>query len=369
MIYDSITIDTNIFVKNGFNLEGGILARLSQFQEIPSEFVLSEIVLNEMYLQMLEKTRASRESLSRELKRAIDLQVVDFKMAHLSELIEIKSAKDSDVVNSRINKFLLDSNCTQIPAENTDIKNLVRSYFESKPAFERVGKKKNEFPDAIALLSLEEWAKSKSKKILAVSDDSGWANFAHNSQFIDVESDLASVLEKFQSYIDIAVNVADSFLEEVAGDSVSAFKDEFLSILGAKVGDMDFAPDAESDLQFVAGYPEVRLEEFTVGHYNEERPFKVVQFGSSRLFIQVDIIIYIEAECQFSFEIWDSVDRETVHVGSTTEIINQGIEISILLQLQGKFSAEVQVVEAIELDIVENFETIDFGYISLERGE
>src|SRR5260370_35343081 len=79
-------------------------------------------------------------------------------------------------------------------AAETDIKQLMARYFAAAPPFEGSGKKKNEFPDAIALLSLEAWAKAKSKTILAISNDGGWASFAEDSEHIDLGNDLAARL-------------------------------------------------------------------------------------------------------------------------------------------------------------------------------
>lgn len=45
MDYDAVTIDSNIFIEYGMNLEGGVLAQLFQFREGSAQFVLSEIVI------------------------------------------------------------------------------------------------------------------------------------------------------------------------------------------------------------------------------------------------------------------------------------------------------------------------------------
>ena len=42
---------------------------------------------------------------------------------------------------------------------------------------------------AIALITLEAWAKEKDQKILAISEDQGWADFAGNSDWKDVEKE------------------------------------------------------------------------------------------------------------------------------------------------------------------------------------
>ena len=49
MQYDVITLDTNIFSRNGYYLEGGMLGQLSQFKEGSAKLVVSEIVLRELH--------------------------------------------------------------------------------------------------------------------------------------------------------------------------------------------------------------------------------------------------------------------------------------------------------------------------------
>lgn len=55
--FNCITIDTNIFEKEGFNLEDGILANLKQFSRTKTiSFVMSDIVLEEIKRHMIAKT-------------------------------------------------------------------------------------------------------------------------------------------------------------------------------------------------------------------------------------------------------------------------------------------------------------------------
>jgi hypothetical protein len=68
---------------------------------------------------------------------------------------------------------------------------LLRRYFAAEAPFERAERKKHEFPDVFALLSLEALAKSKRKLLLCVSPDSGWKNFAAQSEHLVCAADLS----------------------------------------------------------------------------------------------------------------------------------------------------------------------------------
>lgn len=69
-----------------------------------------------------------------------------------------------DAVKNRIERFQKETRLRFIRADRADMERLVNSYFKPLPPFESSGDKKNEFPNAIALLSLEKWAEENRKK-------------------------------------------------------------------------------------------------------------------------------------------------------------------------------------------------------------
>ena len=79
------------------------------------------------------------------------------------------------VARERIDRYLKSVDATVVPAKgHVDIDELLRIYFEGTAPFSKEGKKKNEFPDAIALLSLEDWARNNAATLIAVSTDKDW---------------------------------------------------------------------------------------------------------------------------------------------------------------------------------------------------
>jgi PIN domain len=80
------------------------------------------------------------------------------------------------------------------------ISDLIQKYFQAKPPFSETGKKKNEFPDAIALMSLETWANKNQTKIIVVTSDNDWKNFCKSSERLLAIDDFAGALGLFQDY-------------------------------------------------------------------------------------------------------------------------------------------------------------------------
>ena len=66
-------------------------------------------------------------------------------------------------------KFLADSKVEVVNASNVHTPDLLNLYFAQRPPFSK--KKKSEFPDAISLLSLEQWCRNKGEQLFLISGD------------------------------------------------------------------------------------------------------------------------------------------------------------------------------------------------------
>jgi hypothetical protein len=99
-----------------------------------------------------------------------------------------------------------------VPANLTTVDGLLKAYFEPAAPFEASGDKKSEFPDAIALMSLEEWARSSGRTILAASADKGWKAFADRSDDIFIQGDLGGALQIVQDDTDTAATAVNRLL-------------------------------------------------------------------------------------------------------------------------------------------------------------
>ena len=68
--------------------------------------------------------------------------------------------------------------------ENDVSVEVLRRYYATEPPFGFSENKKYEFPDAFALLSLEDIARQENRLLLCVSPDKGWQSFAEQSDFL-----------------------------------------------------------------------------------------------------------------------------------------------------------------------------------------
>jgi hypothetical protein len=279
MEYDAITLDTNVFDQNRLNLDGGMLQLLAQFKEAP-QFILSEIVVREIHRHLSEQAKTAKDALGSAIRKSDESGLLDAAAVASLNAIRSATAKPKEAARQRLERFLQNSGCEIIPADQADMKRLIRMYFGPSPPFEEGAKKKNEFPDAIALTTLEDWAKKKGKMILAISSDGGWARFAQTSEWIDVEMNLAVALEKFQADAERARTIVGRVLAEMQDGTRADLWEHVEGEVAPQVGDL--SPEADGS----AGYWfETDLAEFTFASLSFVRHDDDLAQLESRLFM------------------------------------------------------------------------------------
>src|SRR5690349_13195938 len=68
----ALSLDTCIYERDGYRLEGGRLKHLEQFREFPSTFLMSDVVKREVLTHMVTKTIAARDALRRSMAEVGD---------------------------------------------------------------------------------------------------------------------------------------------------------------------------------------------------------------------------------------------------------------------------------------------------------
>ncbi|MPZ35790.1 MAG: hypothetical protein GEV13_33325 [Rhodospirillales bacterium] len=105
MRYDAITLDTNIFADNGYRLESGLLAELSQFKKDFPKFVLSDVVHRELRLHLVAAVTDQRTKLLSAAKRARNAQLLSpSDVDTITKICEAAATPDV-AVEGRLTKF------------------------------------------------------------------------------------------------------------------------------------------------------------------------------------------------------------------------------------------------------------------------
>lgn len=175
-----ITIDTNVIVNNGNSLCDGVVAQLAQFSKKPIQLLISEVVIEEArkYLVGTHETRLMQlrklvQTASRYLEPCDELE-------WLGEEIEGLNSAEY-IADKEIQRFLIETNAIVIAADYVSVRAVLDLYFAGGAPFKTNGPKKSEFPDAIALMGIESWARETGSGILVVSSDGDWERFCSDS--------------------------------------------------------------------------------------------------------------------------------------------------------------------------------------------
>ncbi|HBF29745.1 PIN domain-containing protein [Rhizobium sp.] len=189
----SLTIDANIFVENSLSLTGGTIGQLVQFKNSRFSLVLSEIVIREISRRIAESHQESLENWKRTARKLRRFPSVGDEVDDLNSAVaELPTAKD--IARWEVDAFLVDTGAEVISADHASMENMLNLYFDGRPPFEPG--KRNEFPDAIALLGIEAWTRASRGGMLVVSKDGGWKRFCQESDVegIFVLEDIATAL-------------------------------------------------------------------------------------------------------------------------------------------------------------------------------
>ncbi|GGD84319.1 hypothetical protein GCM10011515_00090 [Tsuneonella deserti] len=369
MPYDAITIDTNTFIQTGIALETGLLAQLEQFKEAPVDLVLSEIVTREVLKHLQQMTKKGRDAGLAALTRLEQLQLVaEADRERLKQVAE--SVVDSrEAARQRLARFLEATGAQAVRASHCSIDDLLKLYFAASAPFEPTGDKKFEFPDAIALLSLQKWAVDGGKRILAVSADKGWAAFAETSEQIDVEEDLAKALETLQEHAAAAEATVAKLMEAVVAGTQPDAANAIEEGLTASLADWVFSAEGSGSFYLEADSNTLRFGSYELAKIGDDYDITVVRLGHEIVAARIGATFTATAEADFSLAVWDGIDREYVNMGGASAETEIEFEGAFLVTLYGDLAGPLDDIDVGEVEVVEAIDSVDFGEIEFDYGD
>jgi len=364
MDYGAISLDTSIFDQKGLKLESGILKTLEQFYGMPSHLVFSEIIIREVHAHLRKKANDARSQVIKAIREsAISLSITEENIGIATETL-VPKEDDNEVAEKRIKLFLEKTGAEIIPASGrVELDEIIKKYFKSEPPFAESGNKKSEFPDAIALMSLESWAKDKNTKILAVAKDGDWEKFAAQSDYIDVIEDLAEAISKFQPHTK-AIDFCTSIASTLADGNPKDLYESISQYLSDAVGEIDLYPEASSQFFYEPDYVEVILNDFEfVTDKNGNALLQPVQGQNETLIVEAKINVTAEAATTFSLSIRDSIDKDYVSIGDATASTVIEFESEVLLTFEGDFNGDHEDIELTDFELLSYPTEANFGDI------
>lgn len=359
MPYIALSLDTSIFERYQCRLESGILAELSQFNDMPTRIVLSEVVLREVNACIKKRINSAKKSASDAFK-----DCENELLAAKDRIQQIKSNLNLDedsstIAKYRLKRFIKTVGIELVPVEgNVELKNILSSYFSGNPPFSETGKR-TEFPDAFALMSLEAWADKKGGKVLVVSMDQDWAEYAENSKHLDCVSDLAAAFASFQP-TNGATNYCTKLSQLMLYGQDDPIRDAVEQAVSDAANELSLWPEADGPFHAEGEY--VELEIFEVGLVRNTQIIPL-QAQESRLTVQARFLIESVATCDFEFAVYDSKDGDYVNMGDVQVNREFDFEVTALIEISGDFSEASAKIVVERVEIISAPVSMEFGYI------
>lgn len=367
--YGAITIDTSVFDNNGIALEKGLLNQLDQFKDGPVQVLVSEIVDYEVTAHLTEKIKGARAKINQALRDARNqLQITDKDVSNARSMI-FNSGEDIDVAKARLKDFYDKTGASIIECDGrVDVSNLVSMYFEYIAPFETGADKKNEFPDALALLSLEEWAESNDVRILAISSDKGWEKYSNTSKRIDVLDNLSDAISHFQPHNfakEIIDTIKDNYVKGIENDVTASIKQGIIDSLDG----IDIHIDASSSFYFEEDDVHAVYEDHELyGDPSGTPEVNVIRVEGELLVLQLTAYVTCEVHASFSLSVWDSIDKEYVGMSSTDCSVEEKYPTEVLVYMSGDFSKGLEYIEVDDVEVIDVPSHVQFGEIELDWG-
>lgn len=365
MPYDAFTVDTNTIIHGGMDFEAGLLGQLEQFRGGPVKFVISEIVVRETLKHLQAHMKKTRDAALSSLGKVAAAGLINEEAATAAKAA---LADSREVARGAVAAFIERSGAEVVPANLASMDGLLKAYFEPTAPFEASGDKKSEFPDAIALISLEQWALSSGRNILAASADKGWKAYADRSDHISVEGDLGDALQIVQDDTEAAGTAIQELLCRITDGDLIGLMASITGKLTDALLNADFEIEATSYLRYEIETYELNLENFHFVKQGEGFAVTIVRLEAEETAIQVDVLITATAVVDFSLYAWDGIDREEIGLGSTSASTEETFPASILITFLGPLSGPSEDLDVEDVEIVEGIGSVNMGEIEMDYG-
>lgn len=368
--FAAITIDNCIFKSEGYKLDEGLLKQMVQFKNGPVQVIQTDIVHNEAKKHLAENINKARSSIAQTLRAAAkQLKIAKTDIDAATEMLSVRG-EDAEIAEGRLMQYYEKIGAKLLKAsDHVNFERLIDMYFSIKAPFEAVKDKKAEFPDAIALISLERWAEEKGIKIIAVSNDEGWNKFSEDSAVIKVVHSLSDAIALFQPH-----NKVNEIIARIREDALLDEENHVLEVIEREIiNSLDGASiyvDACSNFQYEEDevYATYCSHELVVDDKGLV-DLKVVRIEEEIVVLQISANVTCEVSASFDFSVFDSIDRDYVGMGSNTYTTEGTYNTDILISLTGDFTKGFDGLEVTEVEVLETIGYADFGEVEPDWGD
>lgn len=344
----ALTLDTSVFDRNGLALESGLLTQLEQFHVSDIELLIANTVANEVKRHLARNSSAAIKALQGGLTQTQKHRALaESDQEELATLIGTAVAGDVARAHQRFDGWADRVGAEIIyEADYASIQEIMRRYEEAEPPFAETGDKKQEFPDAVALATLEGWAKDYDTKILVVSQDKDWHRYGAQSERLVVVDDLADALTTIVG-LGAASEPAEQLSKMFAAGDPLRLEASVLAAIKDQVDKIEFRVEADSQFSVEEDWVEAVVSDIEIDAPAATGPsFDAISQQGDEAVVMVTGNASLDIHVHFSFEKFDSVDRDYIGMGSTVVSDDVEVEFEALVTLRtGASGLEIVRVE------------------------
>lgn len=358
--FDAFSLDNCILMKNGYRLNSGLLNQIKNLKNLPVEIVISEIVHREALKHLSIEISKTRNNLKNDFQDIESyLPIEREKISKAKELLTV-SESEFEIAELLLKKFYEEIGAKIILFDDyANYRKLIDSFFQVDAPFKNG--KKNEFPDAISLITLENWSKQHNKKLIAVSTDDDWKEFAEKYKTIHVSNNLAETLERFQNFELLQI---DNHVLNLIANNVNILNSQNIIEEAIKDGveSIDFVVEADSNYYWDEEDSFLSFISFNFSESDILYSGHFVEINQNYIILSVNVKIMIEAHSNFSFSVRDSIDKDYIGLGTNSFSTDDEIDSEILITFDTKSLLEndIKVIKA---------ELANYGYSYIHFGE
>ncbi|OJT49555.1 PIN domain-containing protein [Pseudomonas moraviensis] len=362
--FAALSIDTNILRGQRYNFDGGILKQLEQFGGSIIPIIQPDVVHREgiKHLtaeidQNLKSARSSLKALSKYIPSAAPSDNLSEKLNSTTTAFQLAT--------DRFELFYSKINGKVVPASRVNVDELMDLYFNTLPPFENNTEKKSEFPDAVALLSLESWASENDKTMVVVSKDKGWHAYAKESRWLHVVSELPHALSLFQPHTKIT-KIIERLQKDGALENNGELYKRIISALADATANMEPEIQASSFLHYE--YENLQLEyhdhQLALNPETDELLINIISIEDNSAVIGIKALVTVNATASFIFSQYDSIDKDYVGLGGVEVSIDTTYETDVLIYFGGDWTDHEKNVTHEKIEVIGELEFLDFGEVA-----
>ncbi|MHC2148666.1 PIN domain-containing protein [Pseudomonas sp. 210_17 TE3656] len=342
----AITFDTQVFDRNSRTFRKGLLAQLGQLKNSSIQLIVTELVRDEAEKHMLEM-HSSKQKRVDDAFALVAQHLSEDLVNEMQEELEARATPEQ-IAFREINDFFLATNAELVFYDEISTRKLFELYFNNKPPFHKGNDKKYEFPDAVALLSLEAYAENSG--ILVVSTDKDWITFCNRpeSKKLHCIPDLTTALALINSVeVDVKEIASQRSLKfqrlNDSGGLESAIRDNLTETL-----ERELFFTARTNYFYSARCSSIKIISITHG---EGKSFGTIRDDSSKTIWAIEL----DAACHVAVDV-DFFDDNESYIGCNSYNHFLSIPAISIVKIAGE-----------RIDIEVNFDpktTLDLGAIA-----